>query len=86
MHNYDQLNHEFLPKIDAKLSAVRQLPINERHDGITDLLANVSLSPDERVKLRGRLTRDFGYLPKDFDQVFGCRFSLFMWEKIGRGS
>lgn len=84
MPNYNHLNTEFLAKIEVELSEIRNMPAGDRHGAITELLANVSLSPDEKIKLRGRLRAEFGYSPKDFDEVFGCRFSLILWEKVGR--
>ncbi len=84
MPNYNHLNTEFLAKIEARLSEIRNIPTEDRHNAITELLPNVSLSPDEKIKLRGRLRAEFGYSPKDFDEVFGCRFNMIMWEKFGR--
>jgi len=84
MYNSERLNHEFLPKIEAQLSAIHQMPTDERYDAITELIAVVSLSPDEKIKLRGRLAREFGYSPKDFNEAFACRFSYLLWEKVGR--
>ncbi|MFC1907108.1 hypothetical protein ACFLW8_03375 [Chloroflexota bacterium] len=86
MPDYYRLNREFLIKIETGLGEIRNIPTEDRHDAITDLLANVSLSPDEKLKLRRQLLREFAYPPKDFDEVFGCRFSVLMWEKIGRGN
>ena len=84
MPDYNHLNREFLAKIEAGLSGIRNLPAEDRHGAITELLPNVSLSPDEKVKLRGRLRAEFGYSPKDFDEVFGCRFNHLLWERVGR--
>ncbi|MFC1971331.1 hypothetical protein ACFLV0_05350, partial [Chloroflexota bacterium] len=69
MPDYNRLNGEFLPKIESGLAEISNMPADDKHDAITDLLANVTLSPDEKIKLRGRLMRRFGYLPKDFDAV-----------------
>ena len=86
MPDYNRLNKEFLAKIEARLNEIRNMPAEDRHDAITDLLPNVMLSPDMKIKLRGRLRTEFGYSTKDFDEVFGCRFSLILWEKFGRPS
>jgi len=85
MVNYDRLNAEMLPKIEKRLSEIRKMQPVDKFDGITDLISNISLSPDEKLKLRGRLSVEFGYSPKDFNEAFGCRFSLYMYEHVGRG-
>ena len=86
MVDYNKLNREFLPKIEAGLEKVRSLQNGEGYDVITDIVSNVSLSPDEKLKLRRRLYKEFHYPPDDFTQAFGCRFSLTLWEKVGRGN
>ena len=85
MVNYDRLNAEMLPLVEKKLNVIRSLPQGDRFDAITDMLANMSLSPDEKLKLRGRLFTEFGYSIKDFNEAFSCRFSLVLYEKVGRG-
>ena len=85
MPNWDSLNREMLPRIQKRLSEIRSMPQADRFDALTDLLANVSLSPDEKLKLRGKLFSEFGYSLKDFNEAFGCRFSLVLYEKVGRG-
>lgn len=84
MPDYNRLNREYLPKIVARLGEIRNMPAEDRHDAITELLANVSLSPDEKLKLRRQLLKEFAYPPQDFNEVFGCRFSMILWEKVGR--
>lgn len=86
MNNWDRLNKEMLPNIEEKLGKIRNLLEGERYDALTDMLAYVSLSPNEKLKLRRRMKAEFHYPSEDFDQVFGSQFSLNLWEKVGRGN
>ena len=85
MVNWDQLNNAMLPIVSKKLAAIRNLPQGDKYDAITDMIANISLSADEKIKLRGRLFNEFGFAPKDFNDAFSCRFSVALFEKVGRG-
>ena len=85
MINFDLLNLQMLPRIEKRLNEIRKMPQPDKYDSITDMIANISLSPDEKLKLRGRLFSEFGYTIKDFNEAFACRFSLVLYEKVGRG-
>jgi len=85
MINFDLLNLQMLPRIEKRLNEIRKMPQPDKYDSITDMIANISLSPDEKLKLRGRLFSEFGYTIKDFNEAFACRFSLYMYEHVGRG-
>jgi hypothetical protein len=86
MENWNRLNKEMLPLVEKKLGEIRNMPESDKYDAITEMLANMSLSPDEKLKLRRRLNAEFGYRPEDFNEAFGCRFSVMLWENFGRGS
>ena len=84
MNNWNKLNKEILPLVEEKLGKIHGMPEDERYEAITEMLASISLSPDEKLKLRKRLKIEYGYPPADFDQAFACRFNHLLWERVGR--
>jgi len=63
MYDWNKLNKDILPLVEENLGKIRSIPEDEKYEAITEMLANVSLSPDEKLKLRKRLKIEFGYPP-----------------------
>jgi len=70
-----EIDSKFLPIIEEKLEQIGEMYIVDQYEAIIDMIAPVSLSDAERLKLRHRLDRELGFSTEEFDLVFASKFN-----------
>lgn len=73
MGNLFSQDNKYLPIVKEKLEQIREMYVEERYEAVIDMIAPIQLSDVERLKLRARLEREYGFPVEDFDLVFGSK-------------